>query len=489
MIEEYKERIITKSGSGCQIMLENWKYDELKTVYTIVGKVKHGLLPLQNLVRRQCIKQGEEIITSEELDENPIDMIQTLLNLYGKYQELLDKSFSTLKNNRVLVRNTKFSKIVKEAWDHIIKSIRDNRFEEYLSLFIDSKLKKGKQNLSSSEFDTIFKGVIRLLHHSVDKDMFEQYYKLHLSKRLLSQKSQSDDAEKNILGKLKSEFGYAFTSKLEGMFNDMKTSKNLQIEYESHVKFHNIDTPFDISVTVLTSGFWGSGNKISVNIPKQIRGASDLYTAFYTDKFSSRELNWQLNLGTADVRANGFSKPYELNVNSLQMIILLLFNDNKQLSFQQISDEMHVPFKQLSSSLLALTLKSKSHGRILKKSNEDGTKKLTTSSIICPNEEFLSKLVKVKVSPIVFKQNREQKKETIDMINEERRTVLDSVIVRIMKMYKNMRHQQLMMEVTKQVQTRFQPIPSVIKKCIESLISREYIRRDEEERGLYHYIA
>jgi hypothetical protein len=38
--------------------------------------------------------------------------------------------------------------------------------------------------------------------------VFEKYYKQHLAKRLLSGRSTSDDAERNLLVKLKTECGY-----------------------------------------------------------------------------------------------------------------------------------------------------------------------------------------------------------------------------------------------------------------------------------------
>ena len=40
----------------------------------------------------------------------------------------------------------------------------------------------------------------------------------HLARRLLNQKSASDDDEKMMISKLKSECGWRITSKLEGMF-------------------------------------------------------------------------------------------------------------------------------------------------------------------------------------------------------------------------------------------------------------------------------
>ena len=64
-----------------------------------------------------------------------------------------------------------------------------------------------------------------LFRYLQEKDIFEKYYKQHLAKRLLSGKVVSDDAERAMLVKLKTECGYQFTSKLESMFNDVKTSR------------------------------------------------------------------------------------------------------------------------------------------------------------------------------------------------------------------------------------------------------------------------
>lgn len=36
-----------------------------------------------------------------------------------------------------------------------------------------------------------------------EKDLFERYYKQHLSRRLLTRKTISDDSEKNVIAKLK----------------------------------------------------------------------------------------------------------------------------------------------------------------------------------------------------------------------------------------------------------------------------------------------
>lgn len=50
--------------------------------------------------------------------------------------------------------------------------------------------------------------VLMLCRYIQEKDIFEKYYKQHLAKRLLSGRTVSDDAERSLLVKLKTECGY-----------------------------------------------------------------------------------------------------------------------------------------------------------------------------------------------------------------------------------------------------------------------------------------
>ena len=69
----------------------------------------------------------------------------------------------------------------------------------------------------------------------------------------------SDDAERSVLVKLKTECGYQFTSKLESMFTDIKTSRDTMINFRAHS--HGQDAEVDLSVQVCAFGilrpaFW-----------------------------------------------------------------------------------------------------------------------------------------------------------------------------------------------------------------------------------------
>jgi hypothetical protein len=62
-----------------------------------------------------------------------------------------------------------------------------------------------------------------------------RYYKQHLAKRLLLNKTVSDDAERSVILRLKVECGFHFTSKLEGMFQDINVSLDTMEAFRAYM--------------------------------------------------------------------------------------------------------------------------------------------------------------------------------------------------------------------------------------------------------------
>ena len=57
-----------------------------------------------------------------------------------------------------------------------------------------------------------------------------------------------------MLSKLKTECGFQFTSKLESMFMDIKTSQETMQAFRSHLAEHSMDLAVDINVQVRANG-------------------------------------------------------------------------------------------------------------------------------------------------------------------------------------------------------------------------------------------
>lgn len=62
--------------------------------------------------------------------------------------------------------------------------------------------------MTEQEIEGILDKTMVLFRFLQEKDVFERYYKQHLAKRLLLNKSMSDDSEKNMLSKLKVMFTF-----------------------------------------------------------------------------------------------------------------------------------------------------------------------------------------------------------------------------------------------------------------------------------------
>lgn len=113
------------------------------------------------------------------------------------------------------VKNELFINGIREAFEYFINQ-RHNKPAEMIAQFFDAKLRTGYKELTEEKLDEIFDRVMVLFRFINGKDVFEAFYKTHLARRLLLQKSASVDAERSILSKLKQECGNQFTGKLEG---------------------------------------------------------------------------------------------------------------------------------------------------------------------------------------------------------------------------------------------------------------------------------
>ncbi|KAJ7773239.1 Cullin-domain-containing protein [Mycena metata] len=374
---------------------------------------------------------------------------------------------------------------LNEAFETFI-NIND-RSSEFISLFIDDNLRRGLRGKTDTEVDAVLDKTITVFRYITEKDVFERYYKGHLAKRLLLGRSVSDDAERGMLAKLKVECGYQFTQKLEGMFHDMKLSEDTMKAYRTHLS-QTVSPNIDISVIVMTSTFWPMAQASSTcTLPLEMIKTSKSFEQFYLSRHSGRRLTWQPSLGNADVRVAFKAKKHDLNVSTLALVILLLFEDQGPtdfLTYEEIKQATSITDVELQRHLQSLAC---AKFKILKK--HPAGREVDPTDSFSFNADFSSSLQKIKISTISSKvESGEERKETKDRIDEERRHQTEACIVRIMKDRKHMTHNDLVNEVTRQLATRFLPNPLNIKKRIEGLIEREYLERCDDRKS-YNYMV
>ena len=360
---------------------------------------------------------------------------------------------------------------------------------------------------------------------------------------------------------------------------DMKVSADTQEGFRNAMGGSSKVDSIELSVHVLTTGFWPTQTGGKCNLPPQIlrcamthpnRALSfyhghptahcprrhdsallhggprmpsphalvastcrvrccDVFKEHYLKQHSGRRLQWQANMGNADLKAVFQSRKYEINVSTYLMCVLLLFNASESLTYSEIAEATEIPPADLQRALQSLAcakfkiLNKEPKGREVK---EGGT--LTAASsyfllctptptgllcsvVVCArvavltrralglvcvadafsfNGDFSAKHLRFKVGTVnAAKETEVEKQETRQKVDEDRKPQIEAAIVRVMKSRKEMEHNALIAEVTSQLTSRFLPHPNVIKKRIESLIEREFLERDKDNWRKYKYLA
>jgi len=503
LIKKHMKTIVEMENSGVVHMLKCQKTDDLHCMYKLLSRVSDGLRTTASCVSQHLREEGKALVTEEEGGANALNFVQSLLDLKDRYDTFLCKSF---------VGDKIFKQMISSDFEYFLNL--NPKSPEYLSLFIDDKLKKGVKGMTEQDIELVLDKTMVLFRFLQEKDVFERYYKQHLAKRLLLNKSVSDDSEKNMISKLKTECGCQFTSKLEGMFKDMSISNMIMEDFKSHIQTSGTNlSGVDLNVRVLTTGFWPTQSAAKCTLASAPRSAFEAFELFYLAKHSGRQLTLQPQLGSADLSALFYGPRREeteskdrpdgpsssttsvaagprkhiIQVSTYQMCILMLFNSRDKLTYEEIKSETAIPERDLVRALQSLAM-GKPTQRILVKNPR--TKEIEATHLFSVNDGFTSKLYRVKIQTVAAKGESEpERKETRSKVDEDRKHEIEAAIVRIMKARKTMQHNVLVAEVTEQLKSRFLPSPVIIKKRIEGLIEREYLARTPEDRKVYTYVA
>jgi len=432
---------------------------------------------------------------TEDLEKGIVDastFVRGVLTMRDRYTHICQEAFRLEK---------KTVKRLKESFEHFLNA-DGQRSASCLATYVDELLRSGLKGASVADTNTAINKVILFFRYLSDKDIFECYYKQFLAKRLLAGRSVSDEAERTMVSQLKAECGYQYTSKFEGMFIDLKVSKEIRDAFKRSQQARAIKS-VDLEVDVLTTGYWPSQNVPCCVLPQKVQDSTQQFSEFYLQKYTGRKLSWHTSTGTAEMRAT-FGKDtnklrrHDLCVSTYQMCILMLFNDKLTWTLAEIKEQTEIPdMKELRRHLISLC--TPKH-RILRKGSK-GKGISGDDDTFTYNPDYTSKMKRVKIPLVSMKEDISTDKKlgvgvggnqsnAIPLaVEEDRRHQVEAAVVRVMKARKTLHHNNLIAEVSKQLSVRFIPAPQFIKKRIESLIEREYLERSENDHRLYNYVA
>lgn len=492
VLAAYETQLLEKEHSGCAVLLRDDKTEDLARMFRLFKRIPAGLPPVADIFKKHVEKEGVTLVKQAEdaagakKDPGAKDkaaaaaqsteqvFVRSVIQLHDKYLQYVIDCFSN---------DSLFHRALKEAFEVFCnKGVAGSTSAELLATFCDKLLQKGSsEKLSDEEVETTLEKVVKLLAYISDKDLFAEFYRKKLSRRLLFDRSANDDHERSILTKLKTQCGAQFTSKMEGMVTDLQIAKDNQKEFEKWLDDDDTRRPkMEFGVTVLTTGFWPTYKFTELALPEECVRCVSTFKEFYEKKLQHRKLTWIYGLGQVSMKGNFSSKPIELNINLFQAAILLLFNEQGSLKYTEIRDRLGLPDEDMARNLHSLSC---AKYKLLLKEPEN--KSINQDDVFTYNEKFTDRMRRIKIP---LPQIDDKKKVEAD-VDKDRRYAIDAAIVRTMKSRKVLPHQQLVLEVVQQLTKMFKPDFKIIKKRIEDLIARDYLERDKDNPNVFKYMA
>lgn len=525
LIDNYSEKLL--HGDSLSNLLSDKDVKSMKGLYDLLrlsGIQKRMKSPWGDYIRQT----GAAIISDKEKGD---DMVLRLLEFRRSLDLMIRDAFKKDEDFLWGMREA-FGRFMNDrkaasCWDTGTSKIGE-RIAKYVDVLLRGGLKALPKELLSdakdrataekeghastadedAELDRQLDQALELFRFIEGKDTFEAFYKKDLARRLLMGRSASQDAERNMLTRLRGECGSSFTHNLEQMFKDQELAKDEMEAYKQWSSL-NLDrkSPVDLSAMILSASAWPTYPDVRINLPDDVATQIETFDKHYKNKHTGRVLTWKHSLAHCSIKAVFPKGTKELLVSAFQAVVLLMFNKEPPegfFTYEQISTATGLQAGDLNRTLQSLAC---GKARVITKHPKG--RDINPTDTFTFNKAFTDPKYRVKINQIQLKETKEENKATHERIAQDRRFETQAAIVRIMKSRKTMGHAELVAEVINLTKKRGSVEPAAIKKEIEryvvalffewwnpslpesvltvgSLIEKDYIEREDNS---YTYLA
>ncbi|XP_035234152.1 cullin-5-like isoform X1 [Stegodyphus dumicola] len=437
--------------------------------------------------------------------------VAQLLELFRRFSKLVKESF--INDPRFLAsRDKAFKKIVNDISVFSLelptkkrtgKTEPESRCPELLANYCDMLLRKTplSKKLTSDEIEGKLKDVLLILKYVQNKDVFMRYHKSHLTRRLILETSADNEKEENMVNGLR-DIGMPadYVNKLSRMFQDIKVNEDLNEEFKG--TYHTKNSLADlVKIKILNTGAWArASERIPVSLPLELEDFIPEVEEFYKQKYSGRKLQWYHHMSNGTITFSNSVGKFDLEITTFQMGILFAWNQrpHEKITFENLRLATELPDTELRRNLWSLVAFPKLKRQVLLYSPEVKTPKDfdESTSAFWINQKFA-----------IIKNNKPQTRGKINLIGrlqlstekskqEDNECIVhlrilrtQEAIVKILKMRKRVTNAQLQTELVEILKNLFLPSRKMMKEQIEWLIEHKYMKRDDDDIRVFHYMA
>ncbi|KAK2727846.1 hypothetical protein QYM36_008357, partial [Artemia franciscana] len=509
LVTAFKETLL----SECPSLISTNETERLRLLFSLVDRVPGGTEPLLTYLEDHIFQSGlsDMMENASTINQDSEKYVEQLLSLFRRFSKLVKDAFNG--DPRFLTaRDKAFKKVVNDtsvfsldlpSRQGAATRVPESRCPELLANYCDMLLRKTQlsKRLTPDEVDARLKDVLLVLKYVQNRDVFMRYHKTHLTRRLILETSADSDKEEMMVEWLR-EVGMPadFVHKLARMFQDIKVSSDLNREFKEEFKRSREVATDVINIKILNWGAWGrSGDRVPVSLPLELEEIVPEVEDFYKRHHSGRKLQWHHHMSNGTIHFSNETGEYDLDVTTFQMAVLFAWNERPKdkISFESLRLATEIPDVELRRTIWSLVAFPKLKRQVLSYYPEcQSPKDFANSTVFWVNQEFAlirggkaQKFGKVNLIGKLQLVTEKTKDEENVAIMELRALRTQEAIIKILKMRKSISNSQLQAELIEILKSQFIPTRKLIKEQLEWLIENKYIRRDESNINLFHYVA
>eukprot|EP00917_Polyrhabdina_sp_WS-2016_P002523 GHVP01005453.1.p1 GENE.GHVP01005453.1~~GHVP01005453.1.p1 ORF type:complete len:783 (+),score=105.54 GHVP01005453.1:14-2362(+) len=464
--------LLKRHDVGLELCAENFlTYCQEKLAGVVSG-------PMETLCGKTKESEGKVKIPHEKFIIDAIMDQKFLPNLVDNYKQLQQIAVDCFDNDPVFLKQLQSACTMQINENGIV-------FATLLSYYFDWMLRRKPEGLDSE--------LLSIFSYLSYKDSFIDTYRILMARRLVAN-DYSYDAEFDTLEHLKVKCGSVMTAKLEGMLADCLPSADRMEEFHQYcIETTGNDKEdfkksmfdgIDFSVRVFNYGHWphnyGLGQDV-LPIPRSIKKYLDMFQGFYTKYSPHRKLRWSNSMSTVVLSWELKDKIIDITSTVAQAVILVLFNDEEKITFDQLLSKSGLP----DTAALRRTLGSMMTGRhkILLSDGNFSTK-IPSGAVFSVNENFEIQGDKLKLPVPVFKAEESSARE---LFEADRNIAVRAKLVNVMKKAKETTVEDLEEQVGQSLD--FEPTVEMLRDQLKWCLDREYLSRDESDQNLIRFMA